>query len=226
MKRTFLRRRKDSARAGGPCHVIVCIVLFCTATTHAEDWHFKQQLLPLLAQKVPDILKSQDPSTGRLGTGVFVVRDQEPMFALAVAWATPGDGNPCYHSDEVLAAIIKAGDALIDAQKPDGMFLFKKKDGSEWGDIYMPWTYSRWIRAFALVRDAMPADARQRWETALNLGYDGILKTQLIKAVQNIPAHDAMGLYLAGKTLDHPDWCDAAKKYMKKVVDAQYPDGF
>ena len=35
-----------------------------------------------------------------------------------------------------------------------------------------------------------------------------------------------MGLYLAGKTFDHPEWCDAAKGYMKKVVDAQYPDGF
>jgi hypothetical protein len=90
----------------------------------------------------------------------------------------------------------------------------------------MPWTYSRWIRAFALVRDGMPTDARQRWEKALTLGYSGILEHELVKSVQNIPAHDAMGLYLAGKTFNHPDWCEAAKQYMKKVVDAQYPDGF
>src|SRR5207248_239272 len=115
------------------------------------------------------------------GTGVFIVRDQEPMYALAVAWATPDDGNPYFHSDEVLTAIIKAGDALIDAQKPNGMFLFKKKDGSEWGDIYMPWTYSRWIRAFALIRDAMPAEARERWSKALILGYNGILGHELVK---------------------------------------------
>src|SRR2546430_1423097 len=192
----------------------------------AEDWHFKRQLLPILAEKVPAILKSQDEKTGRFGTGVFIVRDQEPIYALAVAWATKGDGNPYYHSDELLTAIIKGGDALIAEQKPNGMWIFRKKDNSEWGDIYMPWTYSRWIRAFALVRNGMPSDARHRWEKALTLGYSGILKTQLVKPIENITAHDAMGLYLAGKTLDHPDWCDTAKSYMKKVVDAQYPDGY
>jgi hypothetical protein len=206
--------------------IIVLSILFSASIASADGWHFKQQLLPLLAQKVPDILKSQDAGTGRFGTGVFIVRDQEPMYALAVAWATPGEGNPYYHSDEVLNAIIKAGDALVAAQKPNGMFLFKKKDGSEWGDIYMPWTYSRWIRTFALIRDALPAEARNRWTKALTLAYAGILKTELVKPVQNIPAHNAMGLYLAGKTFDRSDWCEAAKKYMKQVVDVQYPDGF
>src|SRR5581483_2941902 len=206
--------------------ILPLLLLVSAPLVSAEDWRFKAQLLPLLAEKVPAILKTQDLTTGRFGSGVFIVRDQEPMYALAVAWATQGDGNPYFHSDELLSAIIKAGDALIDAQKPSGMFLFKKKDGSEWGDIYMPWTYSRWIRAFALIKDAMPDDARQRWARALALGFDGILKTQLTKPVENITAHDAMGLYLAGKTLDHPDWCDAARQYMKKVVDRQSADGF
>ena len=157
---------------------------------------------------------------------MFIVRDQEPIFSLAVAWATQGEGNPYYHDDTVLRAIIAGGDALIAAQKPDGMFVFRKKDGSEWGDIYMPWTYSRWIRAFALVGNAMPADARNRWTHALTLAYDGIVKTELIKPVENITAHDAMGLYVAGKTLDRPEWCDIAKTYMHEVVQAQHPDGY
>ena len=180
------------------------LVLLSATLARADDWHFKQQLLPILASKVPDILKSQDPTTGHFGTGVFIVLDQHPIFPLAVAWATAGDGNPYYHSDTVLQAIIKGGDALIAAQKPNGMFLFKKKDGSEWGDIYMPWTYSRWIRTFSLIHDAMPADARDRWSKALNLGYAGILKVELAKPIENITAHDAMGLYCAGKATRSP----------------------
>ena len=143
--------------------IIVCVALLLAPIALGEDWHFKQELLSVLAAKVPDILKSQDPTTGRFGTGVFIVTDQNAIYPLAVAWATQGNGNAFYHSDKLLAAIIKGGDALIAAQNPDGMFLFKKKDGSEWGDIYMPWTYSRWIRAFSLIRDAMPDDARSRW---------------------------------------------------------------
>jgi hypothetical protein len=204
---------------------IIVLVIFVSPVL-AEDWKFKQQLLPVLADKIPGILKTQDPQTGRFGTGVFIVRDQEVMYPLAVAWATKGEGNPHYHSEELLRAIIKGGDALIDEQKPTGMWIFRKKDKSEWGDIYMPWTYSRWIRAYSLIKGAMPDDARQRWEKALILGYSGIVKTELTKGVQNIPAHHAMGTYLAGKTFNKPEWCDAAKAYMKKVADEQAADGF
>ena len=52
------------------------------------------------------------------------------------------------------------GDALIAEQMPDGQWIFRKKDGSEWGPIYQPWTYSRWIRAFFLIKDAMPPQRR------------------------------------------------------------------
>jgi hypothetical protein len=90
----------------------------------------------------------------------------------------------------------------------------------------MPWTYSRWIRSFARIKDAMPADRRAKWEKALVLGFDGIVAQELKKPVQNIPAHDAMATYLAGKVFNRPDYCEAAKAYMKKVVDAQTPDGF
>ena len=76
------------------------------------------------------------------------------MYPLSVAWATKIDGveNPWYHNDELLQAIMLAGDALIADQAPDGQWEFRKKDGSTWGPIYMPWTYSRWIRSFALIQ--------------------------------------------------------------------------
>src|SRR5262245_21070548 len=120
----------------------ILTALLLALPTRAEDWHFKQQLLPILAEKIPAILKSQDPKTGRFGTGIFICRDQEMIYPLGCAWATKGEGNPYYHSDELLSAIMAGGDALIADQKPNGMWVFRKKDGSEWGDIYMPWTYS------------------------------------------------------------------------------------
>jgi len=66
---------------------------------------------------------------------------------------------------------MKGGDYLIEQQDEKGMWTFRKKDNSTWGRIYMPWTYSRWIRTFYLIKDAMPPDRRERWAKALQHGY-------------------------------------------------------
>ncbi|MBM3333525.1 hypothetical protein FJY63_02580 [Candidatus Sumerlaeota bacterium] len=89
----------------------------------------------------------------------------------------------------------------------------------------MPWTYSRWVRAFGLIRDAMPPERRARWEQALTLGYSGIARSALSR-VHNIPTHHAMGLYHAGQILDHPEWRKQAKAFMGKVCADQNPGGF
>jgi hypothetical protein len=211
--------------------ILLFITLALVARVRADDvWHFKQELAPQLVKQVPGLLKSQDKKTGRFGEGIWIVNDQNVIYPLAVAWATVDDRNSYYHSPEVLDAIMLGGDALIADQDPRGMWVFRKKDGSTWGDIYMPWTYSRWIRAYALIRDAMPKDRRERWEKALLLGYEGIYRTQVTgkmkDEVQNIPAHHSMGLYLAGQLFNKPEWCDAARAYMKRVVEAQSPDGW
>ena len=70
------------------------------------------------------------------------------MYPLAAAYATPGPGNRYYKSPELLAVIIKAGQALIDECRRRGPWVFRKKDGSTWGMTRMPWTYSRWIRSY------------------------------------------------------------------------------
>jgi hypothetical protein len=205
---------------------VLSVALLSSTPAMADTWTFKKEFLPALVESVPDILKSQDKKTGRFGEGIFIVNDQHPIYPLAAAWSIKDSRNPWYHGAEVLEAIMSGGDALIAVQKPNGQWIFRKKDGSEWGDIYQPWTYSRWIRAFALVKDGMPADRRAKWEKALKLGFDGIVKVELIKPVQNIPCHDAMATWLAGKIFNRPDWCEAASAYMKKVVDAQDPNGF
>src|SRR5688572_7684851 len=132
---------------------ILAILLTAPAVVSAEVWQFKKPFLEALVKQTPNILKSQDKATGRFGKGIWIVTDQNAMYPLSVAWATKIGGveNPYYQNAEVLEAIMAAGDALIADQKPDGQWEFRKKDGSTWGDVYMPWTYSRWIRSFALI---------------------------------------------------------------------------
>lgn len=197
----------------------------CATKSEQNALHYKDDFKRLLAERVPDVLKSQDPKTGRFGTGIWIVNDQHPIFPLAVAWSTEWKDNPYYHDPKVLEAIMAGGDALIEDQAADGQWEFRKKDGSTWGPIFQPWTYSRWIRAFGLIKDAMPPDRRRRWEKALLLGFTGIANTQF-NHMANIPTHQAMGLYIAGQVFNKPEWCDQAKSFMAKVVAAQDPGGF
>ena len=114
-----------------------CVALLATLTSvpiaaaAAGDegvWHFKREMLPQLVKQVPKLLKSQDRKTGRFGEGVWIVNDQNAIYPLAVAWAAADNRNPYYHSPEVLDAIMLGGDALIAAQDPRGMWVFRKED--------------------------------------------------------------------------------------------------
>jgi hypothetical protein len=71
----------------------------------------------------------------------------------------------------------------------------------------------------------MPPDRRGAWEKALTLGYTGIAASQL-RSVHNIPAHHAMGLYLAGRVMNRPEWCEQAAKFFSKVIVAQAEGGY
>ena len=120
---------------------------------------------------------------------------------------------------------MKAGDALIDDMDAQGQWVFRKKDGSTWGMISMPWTYSRWIQTFQLIRRDMPDDRRQRWTQALLLGY-GKIAQSCLHYLHNIPAHHAMGLYIAGQTLDRPEWCRHAAEFLVRIAGTQADGGY
>jgi hypothetical protein len=148
-----------------------CLVLtFVTTAARAETSNFRAEFLPHLLKGVPGMLKSQDPATGRFGTSPWICTDQNVVWPLAVAWSMRSDANPYYHNPDVLAAIVKGGDALIADMNSAGQWTFRKKDGSTWGQIYMPWTYSRWIRAFGINKTPcrpMPArDGKKRSRSA------------------------------------------------------------
>jgi hypothetical protein len=191
----------------------------------AAEFTFKERFLGELAGRVPGVLKTFHEDTGAFGGGIWTCMDQQPMLPLAVAYATKGPGNPYYKDAKLLAVICKAGDRLIAGMDATGQFEFVKKDDSRWGQIYMPWIYSRWIRAYGLIREDMPADTRARWVKAFTLGFTGISKTQL-KTTHNIPTHQAMALYAAGKELGRPEWCSQASEFLLKVAAAQKPGGY
>jgi hypothetical protein len=190
-----------------------------------EQWPPKDYLLSSLVEAVPKTLDTYHPETGKFGTEPWICRDQDVLFFLAVAWAIDDPSNPWYHNNELLAAIAKGGEALVDEMDEDGKWIFRKKDNSTWGQIHMPWTYSRWIRAYVLVRDDLPEASREKWERGLLLGFEGI-RSYMDGNVHNIPAHHAMALYIAGEAFENVEWSKAAAEFMARVVEKQDPAGF
>ncbi len=207
--------------------VAYILVLFgmCSISVEADELTYKERLVPVLVEQIPGILGVFDPETGQFGKGIWISTDQNRMYPLAVAYAHRSDENPYYKDKELLDVIMKAGDALIEDADEKGQWMFRKKDGSTWGKIWMPWAYSRWVRAFSLIKDDMPSERRAKWEAALTLGYTGISQNEL-GHVHNIPAHHAMGLYIAGEALDREEWRRQAAEFMIQVAGKQAEGGY
>lgn len=197
-----------------------------TADGDLEQWPPRDYLVRCLVDDIPGILEAYHPETGRFGSEPWVCGDQNRIFPLAAAWSIEHPENPYYHSDEVLQAIAGGGVALVEAQDDAGRWRFDKKDGSYWGQTHMPWTYSRWIRAYDLVGDALPDDARETWERGLELGFGVMAQYFPESGTHNIPTHRAMALYIAGECFGNEDWKQRARQFMPKVVEAQDPGGF
>ena len=188
----------------------------------ANLWKIEPEMSEALLDAVTGILADQRKD-GRFGTEPWTCLDQHLILPLAAAWTL--DNSPYKGNEEVLAAIVRGGDALIEAQDEAGMWTFLKKDYSEWGQIYMPWTYSRWIHAYQLVREGMDGQARARWNEALMLGFEGVSQTCLHR-IHNIPTHHAMSLYCAGMVFERQDWKTQAQEFIHEVVAAQSSYGW
>ena len=116
------------------------------------QWAPEPELLQHLDEAVTMILTTQKEN-GQFGSEPWISTDQNVLWPLTVAWSQSGSRH--FHDEPVLDAIVRGGLALQEAQDENGMWMFRKKDYSEWGPIRMPWAYSRWIRAFAVIKDQM-----------------------------------------------------------------------
>lgn len=212
-------------------HFTVVFLCLCTISTAAfgagafDDWPPHDYFVQCVVDDVPGILEVYHAETGRFGSEPWICRDQNRIYPLAAAWAIEDPNNPYFHDPEVLEAIAGGGNALVEAMDEKGMWTFRKKDNSTWGQIHMPWTYSRWIRAYSLVKDALPKETRKKWEEGLLLGFSGIRK-KMDGRVHNIPTHHAMALYIAGQCFDNEEWRDAAQGFMARVVEEQSEGGY
>ncbi|MBQ4337773.1 MAG: hypothetical protein IJC34_11340, partial [Lentisphaeria bacterium] len=192
-----------------------------TAVWPDRDW-----LLECVIKGVQESLKTYDPQTGEFGSKPWICQDQQAMFPLAVAWAVPGKNNPFYQSPENLKVIAKAGEKLVDEQDEMGRWTFRKKDNSTWGQTHMTWTYTRWIRTYNLVKDALPPESRAKWEKGLLLGYKHIANFCNGTNTHNIAIYHAAGLYVAGIVFGKEEWKNIAAKLMHRLISRQSADGF
>ena len=188
-------------------------------------WDPRERFLGSLVKLVPEILRSQNRETGRFGTEPWICDYQNVILSLAAAWAIQDAGNPYFRDSNVLEAIMKGGDALVDAQDKNGLWTFRKKDNSTWGQRFMPWIASAWIGAFQVIKDAMPTGRRQQWERGLMLGFSGVSKNDLTY-IHNLPAQHATALYCAGRCLGRDDWQEQVRVFMSRIVAAQSPGGW
>lgn len=204
----------------------IVIMLVCLPRTSlAGQFTFRERFLPALVERIPPLLETYNAQTGRFGTEPWIVHDQHAMLPLAVVYTTEHPENPYYRDPEILAVVMAAGDALIEAADEDGKWVFRKKDGSTWGMIHMPWTYARWMQTYALVAEHMPEDRRERWAAALKLAY-GNIQEESLSSVHNIPAYHAAALYLAGHQFGKPDWQEKARNFLHEVAAAQHEGGY
>ncbi|MBP7140279.1 MAG: hypothetical protein KBA71_00085 [Opitutaceae bacterium] len=185
---------------------------------------FKDRLEPRLVGMIPELIKEFSPETGRFKQGPFDARGQDPIYTLATVYSLNFAGNPYYKSHEILNMIIAGGDALIREQDDRGMWPFNK-NGSYWGQTFMCWTYSRWIRTYIIIKADMPANQKNRWDSALRKGYESISRTEL-KRITNISTQLATALYMAGLAFDREDWKLQATDFLHRVIATQHKPGY
>src|SRR3989339_587924 len=114
---------------------VVCSMLGSTAEAAWDTWPPRDFLLKSLVAGIEPLLKSQAPKTGQFGSKPWICNDQNVLLPLAAAWSIEDPNNPWYHSEPLLSAIAKGGEALVDAQDERGAWTFRKKDNSTWGQV-------------------------------------------------------------------------------------------
>jgi len=177
--------------------------------------------LQSLVQSVPAQLAQFDAGTGRFQAQGWHARNQNVIFPLAAVWRLASKANPYHGDDALLAVISKAGEALADAQNADGGWTIAAGGRSQ----RLPGTYSRWIRAYLIVKDHLPPAARQKWAQGLQRGF-AAMPTETTDGARGSSAQAAAALYAAGMAFDKPEWREQARLTVAGIAAAQAPDGF
>src|SRR5438034_1602126 len=87
-------KRQRAGALARPYIMIALLILQFASVARSENWKFKDDFLPQLVDRIPELLQSQDKSTGKFGKGVWICRDQEAIYPLAAAWRIESSNNP------------------------------------------------------------------------------------------------------------------------------------
>ena len=187
----------------------------------------KDSYLNCLIEGVPKVLGTFAEDTGRFMTGDgWAVTNQDVIYPLALLYSTPHPQNVYHRDAKILEYALRGGDALRDFQYPDGRVEFVKVDGSKWGPTYMPWSMYHWLEAYALLKEQLGVDRKQRWEDGLSLAFEGIAKEITNGRVHNIPTWNGMSTYRAGQIFDNEKWRAAGETMIHRSVEAQTEGGY
>jgi hypothetical protein len=211
-----------------PCRILFLWLVLAFAGSIAakgrrepQTWPPTDWLLQSLVQSVPAQLAKFDAKTGRFQAKNWQAKNQNVIFPLAAAWQLASKANP-YHGDEALLAVIsKAGEALTEAQDENGGWPVTAGGRSQ----RLSGTYSRWVRAYMLVKDHLPPASRQKWEQGLQRGFAAMHK-EAADNIRGSTAQAAAALYAAGMAFNKPDWRERANQTFAAIAAAQAPDGF
>ncbi len=211
-----------------PCRILFSWLVLAFAGSIAAKGHGEPQtwppadwLLQSLVQSVPVQLAQFDAKTGRFQAQNWQAKNQNVIFSLAAAWQLASKANP-YHGDEALLAVIsKAGEALTEAQDENGAWPMTAGSRPQ----RLPGTYSRWVRAYMIVKDHLPPASRQKWEQGLQRGF-AAMQTEAADNTRSSTAQAAAALYAAGMAFNKPEWRERASQTFAAIATAQSPDGF
>jgi hypothetical protein len=187
------------------------------------------RLVDILAKGVKQCQAEFDSATGRFlaENGGWAVTNQDVIWPLAWLYTNQHPENPWCDDRTILDLAMAGGDALRNAQDPDGRWEFVKIDGSRWGKIYMPWSSFHWLETYDCLREHLGESRKKSWEDGLRQSYEGICREKPVPGnAHNIPTWNAAALFKAGIVFQQEEWRNYARQYFRALVKAMHPDGF
>ncbi|KKL67112.1 hypothetical protein LCGC14_2138230, partial [marine sediment metagenome] len=160
----------------------------------------------------------------------------QAIYPLAYLHKTRFAGNAYYRSADVLDAITEVGDFLCACTRPGRSGAYAASAHSLLATL--DWAILFWLDGYGLIRGALDAPRRRRWEAALSgvlSGYERRLRGFMDQERFNSssfgtsPNHAmsyATDLLVAGIVLKSPSWLRLAEAFAERFVQCQRPAGY
>lgn len=166
-------------------------------------------------RNIPWLLERFDPERGSFSAGTPA--HQHCLRPLAWYALHPADGNPIHGDARVLEMVLRAGDAMVAAEKPS-------HHGGTLGGEWVPFNL---LECCDWLGERLGSERRERWRGALARHIERQrLTSNYIATAPNHFAWRAAVWARASLLFDRPEWMDAARMLARQLCKAQMPDGY